>query len=284
MVSVQYSLLGADGETIVFDRNTFVLNSGLTGTGLPLTKLRIDESAGVGGIFRYTNRGVRELDLPITVLGANRAQVQDRLRKLGRILAEVEGPPVLRAQIPGGQTLRLTVHYVAGGETIWGEGAGQTWAKWIISLRAPQPYWETADFQQFTITPGGTGRGLLPELTKLKLTSSISLGVINIDNVADVGTFPEYRVIGPIDEFEVTLNGRGFKFTQPLAPGEIIFVDTATGLVTDEDGSNRYDILAPAPKFFQLPTGSSSVQVNGTSTDVGTRIDLFYRLRYEVVH
>jgi hypothetical protein len=284
MVAVQYSLIGADGESVTFDDSTFVLATGFTGTGLPKTKVRIDESAGAGGIFRYSQRGIRELDLPIYVLGNNRSEVQSRLRKLGRILAETEGSPKLRAQLPSGQTLEMIVHHVGGGETTWGNDAGQTYCYWIITLRAPDPFWQTADFQQFTITVGGTGRGLLPELTKLKVTSSISLGTINVDNTADVATFPEFRIIGPIENFSATVNGRGFSFVEPVEPGEIIFVNSATGTVTDQLGQNRYPILAPAPKFFALPTGSSSVVVEGTDTDSNTRIDLFYRLRYEVIH
>jgi hypothetical protein len=66
--------------------------------------------------------------------------------------------------------------------------------------------------------------------------------------------------------------------------GEVININTETGQVTDEAGTNRYSILNPAPKLFRIPVGESEVLIDGINSDANTKVDLFYALRFEVVH
>jgi hypothetical protein len=134
------------------------------------------------------------------------------------------------------------------------------------------------------VTRGSTGRGLLPQLSKLRISSSQALGTVLINNTGDVAMFPTYRVIGPITDLEIASNGFKFGFNEPLLAGEIIYVNTETGEVYDEAGTNRYDILNSAPKLFRIPVGESAVLISGTDVTDDTRVDLYYSLRYEVVH
>lgn len=70
MVNVTLSLVGANGDEIVFtDAGDFVLTTGLSGMGIPSTSVRIDDSASDGGVWRFSKRGIREMDLPVVVLG-----------------------------------------------------------------------------------------------------------------------------------------------------------------------------------------------------------------------
>jgi hypothetical protein len=148
----------------------------------------------------------------------------------------------------------------------------------------PQPYWQSTDVEQFTITQGVSGRGLLPQLSKLKLSSSQALGTILIDNTGDVAIYPTYRVIGPVTNFSVASNGQSFDFIDEVEEGETIFVNTETGEVYDQDNNNRYDILGSAPKLFRIPVGESALIIEGDDTTDDTRIDVYYALRFEVVH
>jgi hypothetical protein len=284
LVSVNYALIGANDDTIVFDSTNYVLNPDFLGFGVPPAEVRIENSAGDGGVFRHAKRGVRRMDLPITVLGSTRASVQTKLRRLAKLTQNSFGPLTLEARYSDGEVLKLQAYYTGGAESQWGSSAGLTWCRWALSLSAPQPYWQSATVEQFTIGQASTGRGLLPELSKLKISSSQALGTILIDNSGDVPTFPLYRVIGPVEDLVIANDEGGFSFIEPVLEGETIFINTENGSVVDQDDVNRYDMLGPAPKLFRLPVGESALTISGTGATEGTRIDVYYSLRYEVVH
>lgn len=279
-----YSLTGANGDVIVFDNSNYVLNPSLTGFGIPPTSVRIDDSARYGGIWRYTRRGVRNIDMPVTVLGVDAVDVETKLRRLSRLVQDEQGPTTLTAIRTAGN-LTMELHYTGGAELEYGgEAAGGSWARLLLSFQAPQPYWESASTQSFTVTAGDTGRGLLPQLTKLKVTSSEKLGQINVNNVSDVPVYPVWTILGPIDNFEARSNGLSFGFNRAIAVGETVIVDTEAGTVVDTSGANLYSILLDAPKFFPFLPGNSVVEVLGDSTDLNTSVGAAYNERYEVVH
>ena len=281
---MSYSLTGANGDVITFDNSNYVLNPSLLGFGIPPTSVRIDESARDGGIHRYTRRGVRNIDMPVTVLGTSATDVEAKLRRLARLTQDTSGPTVITA-IRGGGNLTMPVHYVGGAELEYGgEEGGQTWAKLVLSFQAPQPYWESATAQSFTVTSGNTGRGLLPELSKLRVSSSQALGIINVNNTSDVPVYPTFEVVGPVEGLEVTLAGQGWRFTAPVPTGDIYVVDHEAATVTGIGEVNRYDILGVSPKFFAFPPGVSTVLVTGTNADLNTLVRCTYNLAFEVVH
>jgi hypothetical protein len=284
MVSVNYSLIGGNGDVIEFDNESFILNPGMLGFGIPPTEVRIADSAGDGGFWRNTKRGVRDLDLPITVLGDDRDDVQDKLRQLAKLTQDKLGPTILKADYSDETSLTMAVHYVGGAESQWGEDEGLTWCKWVLSFQAPSPFWQSTDIESFSVTSGNTGRGLLPELTKLKLTSSQAVGTVNIDNTGDVAAFPIWRIRGPISNLVISNGLQSFGLAVPVALGETITINTETGIVTDDTGANRYADLLPAPKLFSIPPGESVVTVNGVDADENTIITCSYQLRFEVVH
>jgi hypothetical protein len=284
LVNITYSLTGANGDTITFDNETYVLNSDLTGFGIPPAEVRIEPSAGDGGVFRHSKRGVRDIDIRITTLGTNSNDVQTKLRRLSRILQDTSGAATLTATYVSGSPLFLKVHYVGGAESQWGSNAGSTWNTWVISMQAPQPYWQSGVIEEFVVTTGNTGRGLLPQLSKLRLTSSQVYGVITVDNTGDVPAYPIWYIRGPLSDVEISYENQAFSFTQSVADGETITVNTATGTVTDDLGTNRYSILAAAPKLFRVETGVTSITVNGVAATAAAQVRLDYLPLYEVVH
>ena len=279
-----YSLTGANGDVITFDNTNYVLNPTLIGFGIPPTAVRIDESARLGGIHRYTRRGVRNIDMPVTVLGTSKTDVETKLRRIARLTQDTAGPTRLTALRDAGNVF-LELHYVGGAELEYGgESGGDTWARVLFSFQAPNPYWQSADTESFTVTTGNTGRGLLPQLTKLRVSSAQALGLINVNNTSDVPVYPTFEVVGPVNGLQVTLNGQGWTFNENVVTGDIFEVDHEAATVTGIGGVNRYDILDTAPKFFAFPPGVSSVLVTGTNADLNTVIRSTYSLAYEVVH
>lgn len=279
-----YKLTGANGDSITFDNSNYVLNPTLTGFGIPPTAVRIDDNVRGGGVHRYTRRTVRNVDLPITVLGTSATDVETKIRRLARLTQDTSGPTILTAVRDAGD-LTLTVHYTGGAELQYGgETGGKTWAKLLLSFQAPDPYWQSVDTQTFSVTTGNTGRGLLPQLSRLRVSSSQALGLINVTNNSDVPIYPRFEIVGPVENLEVTLNGQGWKFTEAVTTGDIFVVDHENATVTGIGGVNRYDILDTTPKFFAFPPGTSSVLVTGTNADLNTSITCTYNLAFEVVH
>ena len=284
MVNVNYALIGANGDEIVFDYQNYVLNPDFMGFNVPPALVRIENSAGDGGVFRHAKRGVRVLDLPITVLGTDRGDVQSKLRRLGKLTQNVFGPLTLEARYTDGQRLQLETYYTGGAEGQWGSSGGNVWARWTLSLQAPQPYWQSSIIEQFTVTRGSTGRGLLPQFSKLRISSSQAIGTVLVNNTGDVPMFPRYQIVGPITNLVISSNGASFGFTDPILAGEVININTETGEVTDTTGANAYALLNPAPKLFRIPVGESAILISGTDVTDDTRVDVFYAKRFEVVH
>lgn len=285
MVDVTISLVGANGDSIALsDTGDFVLASGVTGFGIPATSVRIDESAGDGGTWRNTKRGVRDLDLPLVILGTDRGDVETKLRRVAKLLQNTKGATTIRADYSDGTSLTLAAYYVGGAETQFGSDAGLTYCKWVIQMQAPQPYWENSTRSSFSVTTGNTGRGLLPQLTKMKVSSSQTLGVVAVNNVGDVPIQPFYAIRGPVTGLQVSNGSVGFGFSAMIPAGATYTVDTATNEVLDDSGNNVYSLLNAAPKFFALPVGTSTVSITGTDADANTQITVYYSPRYEVIH
>lgn len=284
MVDVTFSLLGANGDTIAFDNENFILNPGMTGFGIAPTSVRIDPSAGDGGVWRHTKRGVRSIDLPITVVGADRNEVQEKLRRLARLTQDSSGATRLIASYSDGKNLYLDIHYTGGAESQWGEDEGMEWCRWALSFKAPTPYWESTSTESFTVRTGNIGRGLLPQLSKLKVSSSSSLGTVTVVSSADVPVFPKWTITGPVRDFTAASGNLSFSISGLVASGVTIYVDTETGTVTDDSGSNKYALLAPAPKLFPLQPGTTTIEITGLETTLDTRIVCEYALSYEVIH
>lgn len=284
MVDVNYALVGSNGDTITFGYSDYVLNPEFTGFGIPPAQLRIEESAGDGGVYRHSKKGIRTIDMPITVLGTDRSDVQTKLRRLGRLIQDTSGPTILQANYSDGETLELTAYYAGGAESQWGTDAGLTWCRWVLTFQCPSPYWESNITEEFTVSAGITGRGLLPQLTKLQLTSSQVFGVITVDNDGDVPAYPIWTITGPISELEISNGTVGFSFNSTVNAGEIIIVDTKLGTVVDTADVNRYSLLDAAPKLFRIEPGETSITVNGTNATTASQVKLSYSPLYEVVH
>ena len=284
MVDVNYSLIGANSDTIDFDYSNYILNPDFLGFNIPPALVRIESSAGDGGVFRHAKRGVRNLDLAITILGNDRADVQVKLRRLAKMTQNKAGPLKLRANYSDGVSLELQTYYTGGAEGQWGSEAGMIWCKWVLSLQAPAPYWTSLNSISYVIGEEPTGRGLLPQLTKLKISSNNVLGSVIVNNLGDVPSFPKWTFMGPITNLLVSDGTFSFSIPDTIEAGDTITVDTATGEVYDQDNVNSYAILGDAPKLFALPPGLSTVTITADSTDDATRVAFFYAPKFEVVH
>ena len=287
MVNVTLSLVGANDDEIVFtNESNFVLTSGLTGIGIPNTVVRIDESASDGGAWRFSKRGIRELDIPVAIFGADRDELELNLRRLSNLLRDVEGGTTLKASYDSGEVWELTDgHYVAGAETVRGDEAGLYWCRWALSMQFANPFWVRQQAEQISLSAGVTGRSLIPDLAELAVSSAQAIGELTIENEGDVNAYPVWHFEGPMDSVTVTAaDGRQFVYAEPIELGETVMVDTQAGTVVLEGVGNVYQNLGASPKLFPFPPGQSVVDVVAPNTDANTKITVFYQPRKEIVH
>lgn len=287
MVNVTLSLVGANDDEIVFTNDgQFVLTSGLTGMGIPNTVVRIDESASDGGVWRFSKRGIRELDIPVAIFGDSRDELESNLRRLSNLLRDTDGGTTLKASYDSGEIWELQDgHYVAGAETVRGDDAGLYWCRWVLSMQFANPFWVRQQAEQITLSAGVTGRSVIPDLAELRVSSAQAIGELTIENVGDVAAYPTWHFEGPMDSVTVTAyDGRSFVYEQPILLGETVMIDTFAGTAIKEGVGNVYQDLGPSPKLFPFPPGQSVVDVVAPNTDGNTRITVFYQPRKEVVH
>lgn len=288
MVNLSISLAGENDDEIALDGVDYVLETGVRGFGIPAPLLRIDKSAGDGGVYRFSKRDVRNLDLPIVALGHDETDVENKLRRLSLLL---KGAVRVIATYETGETFELVTYFAGGADTEFGEDAGSTWCRWVLTLQAPQPYWTSTVPRTFSVSASTGTRGLLgaPDgttatLSALRVKSSQALGSVPVDNPGDVPSLPTWIITGPATSVSITLNGVGFDYASSIASGEVITIDTESGLVRDASNVNKYASLGAAPKFFAIPSGSSVISITATGADSDTKISGFFKPRREVIH
>lgn len=290
MVNVTLSFQGSNGDVIEFsDNGPFILTTGVLGFGIPPVQVRIDPSAADGGIHRFTRRGVRDLDLPIVIIDTDRDTVEQELRRLANLLNDTAGPTIIRATYSTGEVWELSGHYVGGADAVRGEEENLIFARWVVQLQCPNPYWIRQASESVSVGTGGAGRGLIGTgrtLSKLQVSSSQAIGTVILENPGDVDAYPVWQFEGPMDSVTIT-NSDGtktFTYDAPILLGSTVTVDTFTGLVTDQTGANQYANLGPSPKFFTIPAGESDAEILAIGTDANSLISLFFQPRKEVVH
>ena len=287
MADVTITLTGANGDTITLGYGDFILESEVSGFGRPPVKVRIDENASDGGTFRYSRRSIREIDMPVMVSGVNRTEVESKLRRLARILDDSTGiGTTITVTYASGEVWFIEGHNVSGADTKFGENGVLTFARWLLVFQCPQPYWTRQAPVSYSVAAAASGRGLLSPNTmaNMKVAAAQVLGNISVDNPGDVSAPPTYILNGPFDSVTIqNASGVGFVYNAPVIAGNSVTINTATGTVTDQAGANKYASLSAAPKFFNIPAGTSPVLMTAVNSTTATLLQLNFQPRKEVV-
>jgi hypothetical protein len=249
----------------------FQAKSGVTGLGLPPVSVQWLEGAGDGATFRRTRVQTRDIDLPIEILALDRADLQAKLSRLALVLAG--GCSLILANGDGVQW-STEVHRVGGGEYAYGaDTIGETEFQTVLTLRAGDPYFTSSVQQVRTITGAGGGSAFLPNLVAMSVAPSQAIGSIDLFNSGDAPAYPVWEVRGPGDTFVATSpSGETLKWNGTLAAGQKLIVDTRKGTVQDETGTNRYDLLDTAPRFWTVQPGSSTATASLLNTTSASQI------------
>jgi hypothetical protein len=285
-MALSMTLTGTNADTISFDDENYVVEVGTRGFGIPSPILRIDPSASNGGTFRFSKRDVREINLPIAILGASQTETEAKLRRLSNILRD---KAVLSVTYENGEVWTLDVYLAGGGETQFGSTGNDYFCQWDLALQAPQPFWQSTDPFSISIISDTTTRGLLAgdapkSLAFLRVKTSQAFGTVTVSNDGDVDAPAVWIITGPSTLTTITLDGVGFTFEDALTSVETITIDCEAGTVKDQDGVNRYAGLGSAPKLFAIPPGNATLTVTVTGATSNTRVQGYFSRRREVLH
>lgn len=237
---------------------------GLEGMGFPEVQGFWFTGAGDGATYRGARVRPRVFTVPLRVVGDNRHQVAEQLRRIARLLDPRQPEPVLRVVEPSDVAWTTAVRREGPGDWAWGvDTNGQTYVRVPVQLRAGDPFWERANPERFDIETGGATSGLLTgSLAELNLASGQAMGERIVRNAGDAPAHLLWTIHGPGDHFRaVSPLGEILAWDGSLAADDVLTIDTRTGTVTDQTGANRYGQLGPAPRFWSIEPGTSTVQV-----------------------
>ena len=209
------------GELMRGDRGMQAL-AGMTGQGLPPVSAQWFEGAGDGATWRGSRVLSRDVDLPLLFEADDADQVQGLLSTLAQVLDPRTGQARLTLT-RAGQSWWTDVVRVGGGTWTSGgsETDGQTWVATLITLRSGDPFWTRDDAESFEVRVTSAGRGLLPKLSRLRLTSSQAMGTRTVENDGDAVAYPRWVATGPGSNFTaIGARGEVLRWEGTLAAGD----------------------------------------------------------------
>lgn len=275
MADVTITLTGANGDSIVLgtdaNEEDYILGQSVSGFGLTGLSVNFAEGAGDGGKYLSSRRLIREVDLPIYAIGVNRADVEDKLRRLGRLLSDRSGATTITATFttivddePVITEWYLEGYLVSGGNVTYGDDAGKDYALWTIQLSCPQPYWTNATPVTQTLT--GT------EIDDVVLT-----------NNGDIETYIILDITGVITNIAFSNTYGNIEYDAAIGATETITINCEEATVKDDTGVNKYGNLGPLPKMIRIPRGVSTLTITGTGIDTAAEVTITFNERRELI-
>jgi hypothetical protein len=252
--------------------------AGITGLGLPQLSVQWLEGAGDGAAYRGRRVLPRDIDIPLDIVGRDRAHLSALVTRLARVLAD---ECTLTYIDEPGVRWSTAVRWTGGGSI--DPGAGGRDIQTVITLRAPSPYFLSESPQ--TVAIGGTvAASFLSSMSAMPLSSSQAIGTVELSNDGDVPAYPVWEVTGPGDNFKaVSPTGEVLHWTGTLAAGEKLVVDMGAGTVKDSTGANRYTALNTAPRFWSVAPGASTATASLLNITTASKVVCSWRPRKWVV-
>jgi hypothetical protein len=252
--------------------------TGITGLGLPPASVQWLEGAGDGAIYRGRRIRPRDIDLPLLIQARDREHLKELLSRLAVMLA---GPCTLRLVEDDGTDWSTTVVRVGGGDFVYGaDTVGTTDLRTVITLRAGDPFWTYSRSTRKVISNAGAGRGLLTKLARMRVASSQAIGAITLENTGSAPAYPVWEVTGPGRDFTaISPSGERLRWVGALGDAERLIVDVRSGTVVDATGASRYAQLAPAPRFWTIPAGTTVATASLDNTTTASSIACTWRPR-----
>ncbi|HLH22439.1 MAG TPA: hypothetical protein VK066_07935 [Chloroflexota bacterium] len=282
------SWVAPDGvETVLSGQPQFELLWGRQGAFMPPIAFA-EEPVPLqpGARLRQVQVGVREVDLPLLLRGADATALRALYRTLLHTFDPQRGDGKLRVQGPDGGVRELTCRYhsgLEGAEVLDKDAGGTSWRKVVLVLRAWDPYWYATAPTRVDFAVGSAATPFFP-FFPLRLSASTVLGDAAVSNPGDVEAWPIWTITGPGSNLVLTnvTTGAALTLVTTLGASDVVTIDTRPGqkTVSGADGSNLFGTLNAASHFWALPRGSSSVRVELSGATGGSLVTLVYYPRY----
>jgi len=257
--------------------------AGITGFGLPPLSNRWFEGAGAGATYRGARVMPRVIMLPLVSMGPSREALDGLLSMIARILAPVGSEQArLTYRHANGTNWYLDVVREDGGDYVR-EAKGfnrDRMFKTTLGLKAGDPFWTRAEPLEFTIRQDDSGRGLMPYLAELEVSSGSVYGDMTIENEGDAPAWPVWTIGGPMTGFTLTgASGEVIAWNGTMVAGERRIIEAKRALIYDENGVNRYNELDSAPNFWAIPAEPYGVKIETEGADAASYVSAQWQPR-----
>lgn len=283
MISAQ--LTGVNGDVLPLNLSSaadYSVTGKIAGVGFVKPEVSSIVGAGDGEVIRNVRWPAREIDIPLTMFGADESGVHSLMRRLSRALRWRPGMPKPRLTVETANGFWYVDVVLVSPSSLedvhWSDSSG-----WLLTFRATDPYWVAASAVNLPVLATAGGSTFLPLLVELHVSASQVLGSMLVENSGDVPSPVTWIIHGPFTDATFTRNdGQSFVLGS-IDASTTITIDTALKSVVDQAGDNQYGLLGSAPKLFDLPGGTSTVQIEVTGATSDTTVTGFYRPRIEVM-
>lgn len=246
---------------------------GITGFGLPPQTNRWFEGAGNGATYRGSRVLPRPIFIPILTKATNRANLDALLSQVAQALRP-NGTDMARLNYKdgNGQTWFVNVVREEGGDYVRDKTFNrQKYLHTTLTLKAGDPFWTREATNHFSLQQDDSGRGLLPYLANLEVSSGQVFGNLTPENSGDAPAWPVWTIEGPLTGLTLTgANGEVISWSGTMIAGEKRIIDARKGTIVDENGVNKYSELGTAPQFWSIPSVSSPIQIETTGAGTAT--------------
>lgn len=269
-----------------FDAPVIVVEPEVAGLGAAGREVTRTPLATGGAWPRWSYATERVITLPLYVWAPTRAGFRTLVHRVATAFTATTPPAGeprpgrLRVYRDDGSWRETWCVYESGLEAEETAGSDATWTHLVVQLVAADPWFYGPDRIGLRFEPEPGHSYLTPYET---VSPDVQRATHTIDVDGDVPVAPVWTVTGPAASLTIRLDqGPGMRLL-PLAAGETVAIDTATGTITDQPGRNRIGLLVwPESELFSLRPGANHLVLSLLGGIAGeSLIELSYQPRYE---
>jgi hypothetical protein len=112
-----------------------------------------------------------------------------------------------------------------------------------------------------------------------ELTWQVTPSLLTVSNIGNYAAKPKLRFVGPMTNplLSNAANGHVVKLNGAIAAGQWIEVDTATGLVYDANGLNKFAQFDTTSDWMRLAKGANALTLLAVNTNVNSKAEIRHR-------
>lgn len=249
----------------------------------PVTRAR-PTAHGTVDQTRWTDG--RMINLQGFVLGTDAAAAQAEFRAVAApMLATLDtGPALLKWTEQGAAGLALQAKVKLAGDVMPGLEPGPNALFYAAQLLAADPRAYSQALTTATgLTLGFSAGGLTFNRTFNITFGGTAGGTVAVNNVGNRPSPPVFRLYGGCTNANIILVGSGkqISLTGNIANGDYLEIDVQARTMKLNGTSTALSYLNPvSTTWFELPTGTSTIQAIATAFDTTARCDVLYRSAY----